>query len=133
MNVKLLRKVKKHILEEPRRLAMGYFVQRKDGLTQTVFESEARDGDEYPFAKCGTAACIAGWTVLLTDQTQEWQIEQNAIRLLEIDGREAQRLFYVHSWPEKLRNKYHNLKTPAARANVAARRIDHFIKTNGAE
>jgi hypothetical protein len=56
MNVKLLRRIQKHILAEPKRLDMGNFIVRKsDGLGSLV-----------RFPKCGTVGCIAGWAVTLS-------------------------------------------------------------------
>lgn len=43
----------------------------------------------------------------------------------------AQRLW--HFWPIKFKTAYSNAKTARGRASVAAKRIDHFIKTNGQE
>ena len=38
-------------------------------------------------------------------------------------------LFETSCWPEPFRGNYDAAKTPAARAKVAAKRIDHLIAT----
>jgi hypothetical protein len=53
VNVELLKKIKEHILEEPRRLHMDNFVCRVPV-----------DSPKNP--PCGTVACIAGWAVILS-------------------------------------------------------------------
>jgi hypothetical protein len=131
MNVKLLRKVKKHILEEPKRFIMGDWVVRKEYPDQQLFDD---DGKPRTFAKCGTAACIAGWTMLLSkvDPDKVDSYSGAASKLLGLKERFSP-LFYTDQWPAKYEDAYVNAKTPAGRARVAARRIEHFIKTNGAE
>lgn len=49
-------------------------------------------------------------------------------RFLAINSREASRLVFIDEWPAKFRKYYKRSKAKAAIA-----RINHFIKTNGAE
>jgi hypothetical protein len=132
MNVKLLRKVKKHILEEPKRFIMGDWVVRKEAPGHQVCDD---DGNYRPFAKCGTAACIAGWTMLLSkvDPSTVDSYSAAASELLGIGNTFHNPLFYTDDWPLEYEAAYKNAKTPAGRARVAARRIEHFIKTDGKE
>jgi len=143
INVKLLRKIAKHISEEPKRLAMSDWVQKlgqKDWLgleTSEVFDSNyALACQTHEFAKCGTAACIGGWALLFhgkraTDRADSTQ--RRAGKLIGIDKDQSERLFFVESWPDKFCGRYKNAKTPRGKASAAVARIEHFIKTKGAE
>lgn len=92
---------------------------------------------------CGTVACIAGWAAVLSQQQGGETIREVASRLwnaadtggdaLEIDYDGQNRLFYTCDWPSKFREQYDAAKTPTARARVTVARIEHFIKTKGAE
>lgn len=63
--------------------------------------------------------------------------------ILGLEPDQAKRLFYFsnmvsnmhgyYHWPLKFEDAYRNAKTPRARAKVTVERIEHFIKTNGAE
>jgi hypothetical protein len=129
MNVKLLRKVKKHILEEPKRLFMRTYVFKKsyEGEKLRTCMGKKRD-----FARCGTAACIAGWAVLLSKKgdTVNLVTGREALELPDIET--ALRLFEPSSWPDKFQDGLDDDGTIKT-ARVAAARIEHFIKTKGAE
>jgi hypothetical protein len=117
INVKLLRKVQKHILAEPKRVNMGTFIYRK--------KDEPDMCEKWP--ACGTVACIAGWAVTLS---QKKEMNYNAIperarRLLGLDWEQANYLFYdrpcmVMATPQT-----------AAHAQQTAKLIDHFIAIKG--
>jgi hypothetical protein len=131
INVELLEKVKAHILEEPRRFNMSLFVFNQG-------EIEDLPKNERP--PCGTMACIAGWAVMLADgppaiinDDYYLTVEDRAVEVLGLNEEQVGALFYDPAWPEKYADAYENARTPRQRARVAARRIDHFIKTNGAE
>ncbi len=138
LNVKLLRKVKKHILAEPKRFVMWALVQRKDE-TQLQFMSDGLGDAFVDFAPCGTAACIAGWTVLLEDgmktKKKDSRIWSRAAKLLGLDDRwrkgeapQTSKLFETGEWPKKLEARYNRAKTQKTRVKIAAERIDQFIK-----
>lgn len=118
MNVKLLRKVKKHILEEPKRLMMG------DWVTETKK------------SPCGTAACIGGWAVILSGKYRAnmdaGDVQEEAKELLDVEGMESTRLFGPVWWPAKFRGGCAD-DGEEITAKIAAKRIDHFIKTEGRE
>jgi len=115
MNVRLLRKVQKHIAKEYRRWSWSF----------------VRPTNESP---CGTQACIGGWTCILgqklsipliakEDKSVLRKINRSIARkLLGLTPKEAQRLFFL--WPGQF-NPYDQ--------SDAVARIDHFIKTKGAE
>lgn len=128
MNVKLLRKVVKHILAEPKRLVMGSWLQRK------LYEDDYIDANDIarPFPKCGTAGCIAGWTCELSKKGHVRRIDWMAKRLLGLTTLEARRLFLPDQWPDRFGSGVADdgKKKTAA---IAAARIEHFIKTKGKE
>jgi hypothetical protein len=102
INVKLLRKVRRHILAEPKRVNMGRFIYRKED--------------------CGTVACIAGWAVTLSGEELPYHISARAEELLGLNWRQASYLFY---------DAPNFVKAPAQTAEHArqtAKLIDHFIK-----
>lgn len=142
INVKLLRRVKALILEEPRRLDMGTWAHPADKRVQV-------EADRPP---CGTVACIAGWAVIddfvkvngrMPDRDEIEEIYETADRkaaeLLSLRQDQADRLFDTPTgggfdeWPEDLAEAYVNATSPKERARVAAKRIERFIKTKGAE
>lgn len=135
MNTRLLRKVAKHIAAEPKRFIMGDLVQTS--LERTFsFDGAATFNSEQKFPSCGTAACIAGWTCILSKKRTSLRV---AADLLGIKGSffecssETARLFDAGEWPEPFGRNYQGAKTPRARVKIAVARIEHFIKTKGKE
>lgn len=139
--VSILNKVKKHVLEEPKRLNMGDW-GRTSGTDNCV---------EFP--ACRTQGCIAGWTIFLT-KPKIWKnmlegakssghteyLDSNvhepsllAKDILGLDSEQKTRLFYAEGWPQKFDIAYQKTNTYKTRAAITAKRIDHFIATNGAE
>ena len=142
MNVKLLRKVEKRILAEPRRFDMMTF---GDKLDKEAIEAL---GEEAP--PCGTVACIAGhvdWmthprlfaaSVAIDRFARDDSIVERAAKELGLgfdpsQDTNAGRLFFDDEWPKKFQAAFSKAKTPLQRAKVAVKRIEHFIKTNGKE
>jgi hypothetical protein len=136
VNTRLLRRVQKHILAEPRRLNM-------DCLLDSVSVERKTN------PPCGTVGCIAGWAAFLTQgaaahvSSESWLGAQDALALT---SEQALRLFVEpkyavekslyygdETWPLKFARKYLSAKTARQRAKVTAARIDHFIATKGAE
>lgn len=123
MNVKLLRQVKQHILDG-------------DMSDWSYRQNETSGGP-----KCGTVGCIAGWAYILGNKfnpeepdtsDKAWrEADQSAIPLLGITDEEADRLFYMSGWPDEF--WYEAGEDRALQAQKTAARIDHFIKTEGAE
>ncbi len=118
MNTKLLRKVQKQILKEPRQFHMQEWFSRYV---------------PWEIPNCGTAACIGGWAVCLAtkstpgDLTRLWRDTIDPDKVLDLSGEEGDRLFLESQWPARFKGG----KTPEIRAERAAKRIDHFIKTRG--
>jgi len=122
MNVKLLRRIQKAISKEP----------------------EKYDQDAW----CGSECCLAGHAVILSGHAEisndscegvmvrlsygkEVHIQDFAAEELELTEDQSCKLFDV--WPREFREAYDGALTDKGRARVAVRRIDHFIKTKGAE
>lgn len=129
MNVRLLRRIQKQILKEPRQFEMwGYFPLTLD-TTEKI-------------PNCGTAACIAGWSICLTekinpavarDKSNRWNVWRRAKKALGIKEMQANSLFYDDNWPDNFKDGFKNSNTARKKARIAAKRIDHFISTNGEE
>lgn len=131
MNTKLLRQVKRIILDEPKRLYMTTWIY-------TALEGES----ERP--PCGTLGCIAGWAALLDSggadnlnkakdaiRGKGESVAKVAKKALELGVGQANRLFYLPGWPRHFHHSYVSAKTPKERAKIAAERIDKFIATGG--
>lgn len=135
MNTELLLKVKDHILEEPKRLIMSAFVTRKEfSYAGLMHDLDAFKSTKREFAPCDTAACIAGWSVLLTEgmETTTSNLRERAAELLGIEMGKEERLFEVGHWSLDNRKKYREATTPEALAQIAADEIDIYIAENGA-
>lgn len=138
MNVSKLRKVKDHILEEPKRFLMANWIRFSEkgrrGFTFFTLNDKKKKRE---FAKCGTAACLGGWTVLLhrknmtPEKMVESDVQSEASRILGLDCEESERLFLQSQWPEQFRTFKDSGSVQDAQ--IAADRIEHFIQTNGAE
>ena len=111
-NIRLLQKVKRHILEEPKRLYMHDFVQRiGDGHTSVGAES---------FPPCGTVGCIAGWVCLLKfgmKYRASSGTADEAAKLLGLDDGQWNELFMRDC----------DRQTTKEDAEFIASKIDHFI------
>lgn len=128
LNVKLLRRIKRHILAEPRR------------FTMRTLEEHGRPGEFYiadngtneTFPECGTAACIAGWTNHFSRKQGGDAVSAARFLGIPYDGSYcgvADRLFFDFEWAEPFRTRYQEARTAGERAAIAADRIEHFIKT----
>lgn len=117
MNVRLLRKIAKVIQEKPRELEMKILHCDEKGV--------------YADKSCATAHCICGWGAVILDE--DFDAGPSSHPFFGIDSAQRKRLFWVSTWPSNFRNAYRKRKTHAARARVTAARIEHFIKTKGAE
>ena len=126
MNVQLLRRIQKRILKEPKQFCMGQWFNDDLG------------GIAIP--NCGTAACIAGWAMTLHGGYKKPSLADNeylrtgqvpGMYNLELNRKQSERLFYFDQWPVRFKQK--KVEGTKAFAVQAVRRIDHFIKTKGAE
>jgi hypothetical protein len=124
MNVELLRKVQKHILEEPKRVDMDVWTKSGEpGTTTTIC------GFDVVFPSCGTVGCIWGWAAQLAGgnylQLDYWNV-------LSIDYDKANNLFHPNQWPKKFREALEKTEPQSVEyAQVICDRIDYFIDTDG--
>jgi len=94
-------------------LAAGFITLRSERNTET--------GRLYDLTEAG-AAC------------GEHPYDEARFRVaLNLTPEEADRLFDVEKWPQPLYVDYAKARSPQARADIAVRRIDLFIRTRGRE
>lgn len=122
MNIDLLLEVKEKILQQPYNFGMN-----------------AWDGRNSLDEECETAHCIGGWGVFLMRQKavnfRDFQLS-SLRELFQIDEEQDERLFHTDSWPHQFENAYEDAQQKRDLrlcAKVAAKRIDHFIATEGRE
>lgn len=119
--IRHLEKIRDHILEQPNRFAMGVFWrQEKAGevlRNPSIEWSSNRFEAGQTFPECGTICCIAGWSRVFGGGSIKG-INSAIVVLAD-----------VHEWPKPFRDQYPLAKKPKERAQIAAARIDHYIKT----
>lgn len=124
LNVELLLKVKTHILEEPKRLAMNIWIA-KDLEPGQLFNVSPH----HRVPACGTVGCIAGWAAQLAEPGVKF-LATRANDLLGIRYLPYGNLFYTTRWPEKFKEPYNealdkgDLETAAI---VTGNVIDWFV------
>jgi len=129
LNVALLRKVQRRIKKEPLQFNMNFFFIKLVHIPN-----------------CGTAACIAGWTLALNAKknpleticeidsnfivnkhyTSNPDLADEAATILGIDYSQAMLLFYTYGWPQEF--LFASDDDPSYIAKQACKRIDYFIK-----
>jgi len=131
MNIKLLRKIERHILAEPKRFWMRWFVAVKDRAHPKL---RTRKDEWRPFPKCNTAACVAGWACILSGKevTPTQHLCNMASDLLGLDSQQASRLFVPWQWPEQFKAGVSD-DGKKETVKIAVARIEHFIRTKGKE
>ncbi len=84
---------------------------------------------------CGTAGCIAGWSIFLAKElvrlSDAWTIDDlpgRARETLGLNHQEAYSLFYFSGWPLEFQEALGRANNPVEYASVVARRIEHFIE-----
>lgn len=138
MNIELLEKVRKHILEEPKRVNMKEWL-----INSHINDFEIKRLKKINKApKCNTVGCIAGWAQQLCSKKKLHSFDRcKAKNLLELDINEADRLFLLkkmtmnnNHWPFHFEDELKK-HTPGTRAyaRIVAKRIKHFINTEGRE
>ena len=120
INIDLLEKVCDHIQAHPELIDMTKWVREED---------------------CGTVACIAGHTCLLSGYkavegkkytmkrgVERISIQDEAQKLLGLDDEQAADLFFTGNWDMTLSHAYDKCRTPKQRAMVVVRAINKFIE-----
>lgn len=138
MKIKLLKEIKEWLLSHPSKYNQDTWVNSK-GIDKKRFEGD------YTGEACGTACCIGGAAIVISGKYGTWdkvardiydariRAYDTASKLLGLDQYQSHRLFYKDAWPVEFFRAYVDAKGPKERAEVAARRIDHFIDTKGKE
>jgi len=110
--VKLLRKVRAFILKNPSK-----FNQNRD---------EAVTRQTCTISRCGTAQCILGWMRLI------YRGKKRVEDLFPSEGH-ADTLYYASQWPHKfqIEGEYDSCDWSKITAKTAAKRITHYIRTDG--
>lgn len=135
MNIRLLRRAEKAMLEEPRRASIGDWVWHSSAIASNKRKAPA----------CGTVGCIYGWGKALTAKLRGEALYNayigdcfndgvlaSAAAMFELSFHQSQRLCLTSYWPHPFRSRI--LKTrPQTKAHVKVivGRIEHFIKTKG--
>lgn len=146
-NFKLLRRVRDAILAHPDQFVIDKVFSRRLEVP-------------CPVGGCGTAACIAGWTLRLSGKHRTLSAARKALRTIrarasrgsgpdELDlaakllrippkppfdrdwGSFPHPLFFLDCWPGRFQTAWCETKTPQEQAAVAAARIDDFIRLHG--
>jgi hypothetical protein len=112
--VKLLRRVKRHILEVPERYRMGFIYEKGTHIARTMPNPP----------KCETIGCFAGWICALGGIENPNSID--AAKLLGISPDAANRLFFKS--PRGYSALWSDDGTKRT-AQLAARRLELFIRT----
>jgi hypothetical protein len=141
LNVKLLRKIQRHISDEPRRFSMSFWgikAKSKKQWREKIADLGVEDVSKSA-PPCNTTACIAGTANLITGG-KRLDAEHRAAKILGIpfvrvplifsEGfYKDYPLFHVAKWPKPFSTRYKKAETPRQRAKIACARIDHLIKT----
>jgi hypothetical protein len=124
---RLLRKVAKHILAEPKRYNQNDIISRG---------TPGQPYSDWNYPACGTVACIGGWINIFTMKKEPSPSDLHERHLARVLGIPISHIYALvagtgalDGWPVEFEDAYDNAKTPRGRAIVAAKRIEHFIKT----
>jgi len=133
LNVPLLRKVQKQILDEPKSFMMRTWILTGNpgSVLYTDKDCNGKQG-ETEFTSCGTAACIGGWAMLIAGQGYTSSIFEAAADLLGLEkdlSNATSRLFNTAYWDEDLRTAYEKVgQSLECRAKIACEQIDRYIE-----
>ena len=139
LNVRLVRKIIRHILAEPLRYCQEWTINT--GTPGELIGGSGSDSGGQRFAKCGTAACIGGWAYILS--TTRPRLKWSSTLLLLDKGGKALGLSAYHQnilfsgrpsyeWPQPYARQYEAATTSRARARVACRLLEKVIDTKAA-
>jgi hypothetical protein len=128
INVRLLKEVRACILEEPKRLVMGWWC-RKGTVGEILRQRDY--GRSVIVPSCGTVACIGGWAVLLSGKLDiQWPSFDTVCRVLGLTLEQGMLLLTVSGWGV-FGEAFVKAKTPTKRAKIAVQVIDLFLETGG--
>jgi len=112
---------------------MACWITTRADSKERLFDQYAHKVKPYAYGECGTAGCIAGWTVVIGDKISAPSLACDVrYRAKELLGLEyCGNLFYPDRWDYPYREQYAAAQSVAGKGKVAARYIEHFIKTRG--
>ena len=149
MNIDRLLRVKARILAEPVEFEMDHYVSTRRDTSGEVCGTACCIG--------GHAAVDAGFITLRTAplpgfSSLGYELTPAGAKVvggmafgsgvdgfgvfadaLDLSPSEANRLFFVANWPKGFRVPFEQATGATARANIAGKRIDHFMRTEGRE
>ena len=125
MNVKLLRKVKDEICKKPSQFNMDWFYNDRDQLGNKP-------------SNCGTALCIAGWGICLSQKInpndlmfQDGDFFARARKIFDLTQGQAENLFDANNWDWRFDYEFEGAGTMKKKTKIAAEYIDYFIDKYG--
>lgn len=139
LNVRLVRKIIRHILAEPLRYWQEWTIDTgTPGELIGDWRAHRGSGGQR-FAKCGTAACIGGWAYILstTRPRLKWSstLLDKGGKALGLSDYHQSILFSSmpsYDWPQPYARQYDAATTSRARARVACRLLEKVIDTKAA-
>lgn len=145
--IRLLRKIQKFLIEEPRRFNMLYGINDVAGFVG-VRHSKSNIVHLMQEPPCGTMCCIAGAGYVIDTGMKLKHSHVNWIEIRVLFEKKYKlrydlcyRLFFSaqmevygkEHWPKFYSDMYAAATTPLERACVGVARIEHFIATDGQE
>lgn len=140
MKVRRLRRIVKHILEEPLRVNMSELVHSKNDTVVKDLKTLSQQGfyiggllalpldHVHRWPECGTVACLSGWEILLYGKltTDDVKVSQERLELPNSS------LFFIQFWPNQFRSAIRDEKPGTkAYAQIVAAAVEDYIKTGG--
>lgn len=136
MKTRRLKRIVKHILEEPLRLDMIELIRSRD---KDLLNKLGKNGwyPEYTaslpishvrrWPSCNTVACLSGWENLLYGKPGDGVVPSK--ERLELPN---YKLFMIHNWPYRWQREISGLKSGTREyALIVAQVVDDYIKTGG--
>jgi hypothetical protein len=117
MKIKLLRKIAAAIEENPGGLNMSILHSNRAGY--------------YVEVDCATAHCICGWGAVITGKSID--AGRSSEPVFGINSVQRSKLFWTIGWPAQFSAPYRRATSAESKAAIAIARIEHFVKTKGAE
>lgn len=145
-NIKLLKNIKERILAKPDLFIMedwqeptqdecgtaccigGYALAEKGILYKPLTSHQAKETNDLndSYFESGDYAWTNNKKAV---DYNNFEPQDEAQRILELDDAQTAVLFMVDNWPEQFRDAWNSSDLDSLRAHIAAARIDHFIET----
>lgn len=134
-NIERLLRIRDQVLAEPAVFDMTDYVIVSDCGTTLCFGARAALDAGFitlretprPGARC------TFYEITPSGALHGSEMRDLAMAALSINEKQAKRLFHLEHWPSAFWTPFLRAKTTQDRATIAAKRIEHFIRTEGAE